>query len=54
MIDLIVKLEMALTTAGLEYELKYLPDANVYVLGIDGTEVFIIMSVKDEDTEVSK
>ena len=48
MIDFIVKLEMALDTAGIEYELKYLPDERVYVLGIDGTEVFL-MSVKEED-----
>ena len=50
MIDFIVKLEGALITAGLEYELKYLPEEGVYVLGIDGTEAFV-MSVKEEVDE---
>ena len=47
MIDFIVKLEGALITAGVEYELKYLPGKNVYVLCIDGTEAFV-MGVKED------
>lgn len=52
MVDYIVKLEGALITAGIEYELKYLPSDDVYVLRIDDTEAFI-MSVKEETSSDS-
>lgn len=47
MIDIIVKLEEALTTAGVDWETRYLPDAKAYVLKIDDDEV-IIFDPKEE------
>lgn len=41
MIDFIVKLEMALENSGLDWELRYYPDHNMYALEIDGTTAFM-------------
>ena len=50
MIDLMLKLEMALGMVGIEYEIRYIPGKNVYVLRIDGTEA-IIRSAKEDSND---
>lgn len=48
MIDFIVKLENALSMAGIEWETIYLPEPKAYVLKIDGDAVYLL-PVKEED-----
>ncbi|WP_407450037.1 hypothetical protein [Fibrobacter sp.] len=43
MIDFIIKLEDALRLAGHEdYEIRYLPEVDVYSLTLDGEKVFLM------------